>query len=292
MPKIAGLSLMQIQLEEQEQQPIKQLSIESRHFLLNLQLGGPGSSQKKGQYCNINLFCLRLRRKKSILWSCWESIPARDSGSPQRVPMPLSSELGETPLSPGRRLKSKPASRNLPEGTWVCQAQDETNREVEHSMDLTISGGFMGFVTGTGNNPDSQGKPQCITLWAAEAFEHTLLTLYPHDKSLQVSNANISLWFRVTQYFWHAIDLISKLLLNLSALSSEVSCSHLTLAQLQTPRGQAGLCHQISNSIKQLVCLPIILCRSAIVKPKYSAEIIYILMPFNYCFIYWQWQQY
>lgn len=95
MPKIAGLSLMQIQLEEQERQPIKQISIESRHFLLNLQLGGLGSSQDKGQYCDINLFCLRPRRKKSILRSCWESITARDSGSPQRGFMPLSSERGE-----------------------------------------------------------------------------------------------------------------------------------------------------------------------------------------------------
>lgn len=159
-------------------------------------------------------------------------------------------------------------------------------------MDLDISGGFMGFVTGTGNNPDSQGKPQGIPLRAAEAFGHTLLTVYPHEKSLQASNAKISLWFRSTGYSWHAIDLISKLLLNLSALSFGASCSHPTLAHLQTPRGQAGLCHQISHSIKQLVRLPTKWCRSAILEPKYSAEIICILMPFNYHCIYWQWQQY
>lgn len=89
---------MQMRLEEQEQQPIKQLSIESRHFLLNLQLGGLGSSQERGQYCNIELLCLRPRRKKSILRyksSRRETIAAGDPGSPQRVSVPLSSELGE-----------------------------------------------------------------------------------------------------------------------------------------------------------------------------------------------------
>lgn len=54
MPKIAGLSLMQIHLEEQEQQPVKQLSIENRRFLLNLKLGGLGSSQERGQ-CRVAL---------------------------------------------------------------------------------------------------------------------------------------------------------------------------------------------------------------------------------------------
>lgn len=86
---------MQIRLEEQEQQPIKQLSIETRHFLLNLQLGGQGSSQERGQYCKVELLGLRLRRKESILCSHWESITARGSGSPQRVSMTLPSELGE-----------------------------------------------------------------------------------------------------------------------------------------------------------------------------------------------------
>ena len=97
MPKIAGLSLMQMRVEEQEQQPIKQLSTESRHFLLNLQLGGLGSSQERGQYCNVELLCLRARRKKSILRyksSRWETITAGDPGSPQRVSVSLCSELG------------------------------------------------------------------------------------------------------------------------------------------------------------------------------------------------------
>lgn len=98
MPKIAGLSLTQIRLEEQEQQPIKQLSIESRHFLLNLQLGGLGSSQQRGQYCNVELLCLRPRRKTPV--PCYDSshqgsITAGDPGSPQRVSVPLLSELGE-----------------------------------------------------------------------------------------------------------------------------------------------------------------------------------------------------
>jgi len=84
------------------------------------------------------------------------------------------------PLSPHRTHKSKPVSRNPPEGTGLSQEQYEIHREVEHSIDSIISGGFMGFLAGTGRNCDSQGKPQGITLWAAEPFGHMLLTVYPH----------------------------------------------------------------------------------------------------------------
>lgn len=58
---------MQIRLEEQEQQPIRQLSIKSRYFLLNLQLGGLGSSQDRGPCHSVELLCSKPRRKKSIL---------------------------------------------------------------------------------------------------------------------------------------------------------------------------------------------------------------------------------
>lgn len=99
MPKIAGLSLMQIRLKEQEQQPIKQLAIESRHFLLNLQMGGLGSSQERGQRCKGKLPCLRPRRKMSVQCynnTSWESIVAGDSCGPSRLSKPLFPQWGSS----------------------------------------------------------------------------------------------------------------------------------------------------------------------------------------------------
>lgn len=90
---------MQIRLKEQEQQPIKQLAIESRHFLLNLQMGGLGSSQERGQHCKGELPCLRPRRKKSVQCynsTSWVSIVAGDSCGPSRVSKPLSPQWGSS----------------------------------------------------------------------------------------------------------------------------------------------------------------------------------------------------
>lgn len=89
---------MQIQLEEQQQQPIKQLSIETRYLLLNLQLGGLGSSQDRGQYHNVELFCSRPRKKKSVLSLRAHAGKASLLGTLVALQVFLSSELGEQSL--------------------------------------------------------------------------------------------------------------------------------------------------------------------------------------------------
>lgn len=177
---------MQIQLEEQEQQPIKQLSIESRHLVLNLQLGGLSSSQERGQYHKGKLLCSRFRRKLLV---CVMTVYPGTALWWGPSDVPISAPSLEAVTAPSQRQNK---SRTFLKGNYFVHCNETTETQ---GMTLTCS-----FLEASQDLQPTQSarRGQC-----GQPAPLAIITHPQKKKAYNNQMQNIDLWFRSTWQSQH-----------------------------------------------------------------------------------------